>query len=89
VRTFYRQGEGGSLDAVIRSFWCKKYGFFENNSVFALRTDKVGVRMSQCGHFADKRVWVNFSQFCADIFYGRPLSPYFAVMQVTRMQPKI
>jgi len=29
------------------------------------------VLMSQCGYFADKGV--NFSRFCADIFYGRSL----------------
>jgi len=26
--------------------------------------------LSQCRHFADR---VNFSRFCADVFYGRPL----------------
>jgi len=29
--------------------------------------------LSQCGHFSDKG-GVNFSRFCADVFYGRPLS---------------
>jgi len=32
--------------------------------------------LSQCGHFADKR-GVNFSRFCADVFYGRPLTQNF------------
>jgi len=27
----------------------------------------------QCGHFAARR-GVNFSQFCADVFYERPLT---------------
>jgi len=30
--------------------------------------------LSQCKHFADKRV--NFSQFCEAVFYGRPLRGY-------------
>jgi len=26
--------------------------------------------LSQCGHFADKEEGVNFSRFCANVFYG-------------------
>jgi len=33
-----------------------------------------GEGVSHCGHFADKRI--DFSRFCADIFYGRPPPPY-------------
>jgi len=29
--------------------------------------------LSQCGHFEDKG-GVNFSRFCADVFYGRALT---------------
>jgi len=29
--------------------------------------------LSQCVHFSDKEGGVNFSRFCADVFYGRPL----------------
>jgi len=57
------EGEEGSPDADVRTFWCKNFGFFEIYDM-----------LSQCGHFSDKRgVRVNFSQFCADVFYGRPL----------------
>jgi len=37
----------------------------------ARTSEEVG--LSQCGHFADKEGGVDFSQFCADVFYGRPL----------------
>jgi len=48
----------------------KNFGFFEMFSVSA-RTRGRG--FSQCRHFSDKEGGVNFSQFCPDIFYGRPL----------------
>jgi len=31
-------------------------------------------RLSQCKHFADKGEGVNFSRFCADVSYERPLT---------------
>jgi len=30
--------------------------------------------LSQCRHFVDKEVGVNFLRFSADVFYGRPLT---------------
>jgi len=30
--------------------------------------------LSQCEHFADNGGGVNYSRFCADVFYGRPLT---------------
>jgi len=35
---------------------------------------KKGEELIQCGNFADKGVGVNFSRFCADVLYGRPLT---------------
>jgi len=32
----------------------KNFGFFEIYGMFAIRTDKGGGGLSQCGHFADK-----------------------------------
>jgi len=32
----------------------------------------MSAKLSQCGHFADKGEEVNFSRFCADVFYGSP-----------------
>jgi len=34
---------------------------------------KGGRGWSQYGHFADKGRGINFSRFCLDVFYGRPL----------------
>jgi len=61
VRTFYGEGGGGSLDADVRTFWCKNFRFFRN--LWCVRTDK-GVepvqkfcgqgRLRQCENFADK-----------------------------------
>jgi len=56
---------GGSSDADVRTFRCKKTSDF---SVSARTRDG----LSQCRHFADKGV--NFSLFCADVFYERPLT---------------
>jgi len=50
-------------------FSAKKCKFFEIYDVSA-RTGGV----IQCGYFLDKGEEVNFSLFCADVFYGRPLS---------------
>jgi len=60
VRT---RGEGGSSDADVHTFWCKNliYGV-------SARTREKGVE--QCEQGAKG---VNFSRFCADVFYGRPL----------------
>jgi len=35
--------------------------------------EKGGWRLSQCGQFADKGGKINFSRFCADVLYERPL----------------
>jgi len=42
---------------------------FEINGLSALTR---GEGFSQSGHFVDKGGGVNFSRFCADVFYGRP-----------------
>jgi len=50
----------------------KNFGFFEIYGV-SVRTRGEG-GLSQCGHFSNKGGGeVNFSRFCADVFYGRPL----------------
>jgi len=55
--------KGGSSDANVRTFWRKKHRFFE---IYGVCTDK-GVEPVRT------RV-VNFSRFCADVFYGRSLT---------------
>jgi len=65
VRTFFRQrGRGGSSDADVRTFSRKNTpDFFK----FMMCPHEQRGGLSQCGHFADKGV--NFSRFCADVFY--------------------
>jgi len=53
-------------------FGAKDSGFFEIYIVSARTIGGEG--LSLCGHFADKGERVNFSRFCADFFYGRPLT---------------
>jgi len=50
-------GKGYSSDADVRTIWCKNFGIFEIYGV-STRTRGEGV---------------NFSRFCADVFYGRPI----------------
>jgi len=57
-------------DMDVRSFWCKKTS---DLSKFMVCPHEQG-GLKQCGHFADKREGVNFSRFCADVFYRRPLT---------------
>jgi len=52
------KGERSSSDADIRTFWCKKLRISLN--LWRVRTDR--------GR------GVNFWRFCADVFYGRPLT---------------
>jgi len=63
VRKFCSQE--GSVDADVRTFWCKNIGFFEIYDVSAQ------TRGLSRGHFADRGI--NFSRYCADALYGRPL----------------
>jgi len=61
---FRTRGIRVSLDADVRTFWCKNFGFFEIYGMSA-RTRE----LNQCGHFEDKK-GVHFSRFCADVFNG-------------------
>jgi len=54
-------------------FFAKKFRFFENYDVPHGRVRKGYLR--QCGRFLDKGV--NFSWFCADVFYDRSLIEIF------------
>jgi len=72
LRTFF--GQGGSSDADVTSalFGAKKLRIFRN--LWCVRTDKEG----RGGWASADILWtkgegVNFSRFCADVFYGRPL----------------
>jgi len=56
---------GGYSDADVRTFWWKNSGFFEIYGM-SVRTRGVG----QCGQGRG----MNFSRFCADVFYRRPLN---------------
>jgi len=49
----------------------KNFGFFE---IYGVTAWTKGRGLSQCGYFADKGERANFSRFCADVFYGRPLT---------------
>jgi len=67
---FYGQGERSVLQMQTSTlFGAKNFRTFRN--LWCVRTTRGG-GLNQSGNFADKRV--NFSQFCADFFYGRPLS---------------
>jgi len=72
IKNVRSPGGGGSSDADVRTFWYKNLRIFRN--LWCVRTDKGGGRLSKCGHFANKGEGVNFSRFCADVIYGRPLS---------------
>jgi len=62
--------EGGSpSDADVRTFCTKNFGFFEIYGVFA-RTRGVEPVQTFCGQGGG----VDFSRFCADVFYGQPLT---------------
>jgi len=65
VRTFCGQG-GNSLYADVRSFWRENIGFFEIYGISARTREEE--ELSQCGHLRTRGV--NFSRFCADVFYG-------------------
>jgi len=64
-------GQGGSSDADVSTFWCKKLRRFRN--LQCVRTDK-GEGVELVRTFCRRgREGINFTRFCADIFYGRPL----------------
>jgi len=65
------KGGGGSSDEDFRTFWCKNYRIFR--MLWCVGTDKGEGELNQCGHFAYKMEGVNFSRFCADVFYGQLL----------------
>jgi len=53
-------------------FGVKNSGFFKIYGVSARTRGEGG--LSQCVQFANKGV--NFSRYCDDVFYGRPLMEY-------------
>jgi len=53
-------------------FGAKNFKFFEIYGVPAQTGERGG--LSQYGNFSDKGKGVNFSRFCADVFYGQPLT---------------
>jgi len=58
---------------VVLQFWTSVFG--KKNFGFIVSLHGHGGRgLSQSGHFANKEGGVNFSRFCADVFYGRPLN---------------
>jgi len=69
VNIFRTRGKG-SLDADVRTIWCKNIGFFQN--LWCVRSNKG--ELGQSGHFWTREmVGSIFSRFCADVLYGRPL----------------
>jgi len=69
VRTFFGQEVEGSSNADVRIFWCKKHAIFQ--ILWCVRTDK-GVEPVRI--FCGQGGGVTFSRFCANVFYGRPLT---------------
>jgi len=56
----------------------------QNHRVFEIYGESARTRgLSQCGHFLDKGEGVNFSRFCTDVLYGRPLT-----YEVTTLEKK-
>jgi len=55
-------GEGGSSDADVRTFLCKKTSDF-SKFIVCPHGKREGGGLNQCGHFADKGVGVNFCDF--------------------------
>jgi len=62
----------GSSDAGVRTFWRKKIRIFRN--LWCVRTDKEGGWVGPVRTFCGQEGRVNFSRFCADVFFGRPLT---------------
>jgi len=61
--------KGGSSNADVRTLCCKTSDFLK----VVVCPHEQG-ELSQSGNFADKGERVNFSRFCAHVFYGRPLN---------------
>jgi len=68
---FSDKGGGGSSDVDVRTFWCKSSDF---SKFMVCPREQRGRGLNQCGHFANKAEGVNYSRFCADVFYGLPLT---------------
>jgi len=64
---FFGQGRSSS-GAVVHTFWCKKFGFFET-TVWCVRMEK-----GEEGIKPVRTRWegVNISRFCADVLHGPP-----------------
>jgi len=63
--------KGGASDADVRTFWRKNFGFLKMYGMSA---------RTRWGRASADILWtsgreINFSQFCADVFYGR--APFF------------
>jgi len=68
VRTFFGQGEGGSSDTDVRTFWEQKTSDF---SKFMVCSHGQG-GLSQCGHFFGQRVVNFFANFCGHLLWTAP-----------------
>jgi len=68
----------GSSDAERPQFLLQKFRIFRN--LWCVRTTRGEGELRQCGRFSDKEEEeVNFSRFCADVFYGRSHMAYFGL----------
>jgi len=63
--------KGGSSDADVRTFWCKKTMDFLN--LLCVRTDGGG-GVEPVGTFCGQGGGGNFSRFCTDVFFGQLLT---------------
>jgi len=62
-----------SSEAYLRTFWCKKPRIFRY--LWCVRTNKRRVGVKPVRTFCGQgERGVNILRFCADVFYGRPLS---------------
>jgi len=74
VRTFFGQGgEGGSLDADVRTFWCKTLRIFRN--LWCVRTDRGGGRVN--ADILRTRGGIIFRDFVRAFFMDGPLTHKF------------
>jgi len=77
---------GCPSDANIRTFGAKTFGFFEIYGVSS-RTRGEGIKPVRT--FCGQGEGVNFSRFCADIFYGRPQSLLLSTTLMPRLNMQV
>jgi len=77
---------------IFRFFGCGRPNFLaqktsEFSKFMVCQHGQGGRGLSQCEHFSDKGEGVNFSRFCADVLYERPLQ-LLTFRVVSRLPPE-